>query len=670
MNRFTSLLVILSLFFVSAIGIQAQDQNIVEIASGDENFSTLVTAVQAAGLVDVLADPEAEWTVFAPTNDAFAALPEGALDALLADTELLTRVLTYHVVEGTVTSDMISPMMAPSMEMTAPGEPLMGSELDVQVTDDGAVMINDATVVMADIMATNGVVHVIDKVLIPAEIADMLMGDMMMEEDDMMDDMMMSGTVFGTLNPADLANDAIVTLAGDLSAVNNTLSGFEGITNVQSLDIASDGTVYLSVDVAEGEGGIIIADGLAASESMDMGMDNAMIGGVDAAGIVAPKGIEVIESLDVVLIANFGATNIKGFSLDAVGDVDPTVFINDLGTSGGSVWDILYVEETDTLYAAGTAGDILAYDNFSTDMGATLSRTIAPSNADLEKVTINLHGLAYDAPSDTLIVSDVGAADDATDGHIYAVPNVSSADGNTTVNLHILGPESMLGNPVDILWDGSGLYVAEKANSAFLYFGNLLDMSGMMDSTPTYVLEAANPESLSWWDGMMMDDMMEDDMSEDMMEMGTIVDIAAGDENFSTLVTAVQAAGLVDVLADPNAEWTVFAPTNAAFEALPEGVLDMLLADTELLTRVLTYHVVEGTVTSDMISPMMAPSMEMTAPGEPLMGSELDVQIADDGTVMINNATVVMADIMASNGVIHVIDTVLVPADIAAMISG
>jgi len=497
MKRFTSLFLILSLFLVGAFSLQAQDQNIVEIASGDDQFSTLVTAVEAAGLVDVLADPEAEWTVFAPTNEAFEALPDGALDTLLADTELLTRVLTYHVVEGTVTSDMISPMMAPTMEMTAPGEPLMGSELDVQVTDDGAVMINDATVVMADIMASNGVIHVIDSVLVPPEIADMLMDDMMMDD-------MMSGTLYGTLNPADLENDAIVTLAGDLSAIDGTYDGFEGITSVQSIDITTDGTAYVTVDTAEGEGSIVVIEGFTSADPMAVGMGSRMIGGINEAGLVAPKGIEIIESLDVAIVANFGAVNIKGFSLDAEGDATPEIFIDDFADTGASVWDILYVEESDTLYATGTAGDIIAYDNFSSDMGATASRVIAPSNADGEKVTINLHGLAYDAASDTLIVTDVGAADDATDGHIYAVPDISSAEGNTTVNLHILGPDSMLGNPVDIVWDGSGLYVAEKANSVFLYFDGLLDMTGMMDSTPTSVLEAANPESLAWWSDEMM----------------------------------------------------------------------------------------------------------------------------------------------------------------------
>jgi uncharacterized surface protein with fasciclin (FAS1) repeats len=149
-------------------------------------------------------------------------------------------------------------------------------------------------------------------------------------------------------------------------------------------------------------------------------------------------------------------------------------------------------------------------------------------------------------------------------------------------------------------------------------------------------------------------------------EMGTIVDIAAANPDFSTLVTAVTEAGLVDVLADPAAQWTVFAPTNAAFDALPEGVLEMVLADQELLTRILTYHVVEGAITSDQLSSMMAPSMEMGSVGGDLMGSELDVQVTDAG-VTVNGANVVMADIIASNGVIHVVDAVLLPPDVAAM---
>jgi uncharacterized surface protein with fasciclin (FAS1) repeats len=488
--RIICMLLALCLVGISAIHAQ-EDGTIVDLAVGNADLSTLVTAVQEAGLVDVLADPAAEWTVFAPTNEAFAALPPGVLDMLLADKELLTRVLTYHVVEGTVTSDMLSDMMAPSMEMTAPGADLMGSELMVNVADDGSVMVNDATVVTADVIASNGVVHVIDTVLVPAEIATMLQNEMMA------DTTMMDFTVYVSQNPADLANDGIVTISPDMAETINTFNGFEGITSVQSVAFASDGTAYATVDVAEGQGGIVVVEGMGAAESMMVGMGTRMIGGTANAGLVSPKGLEIIEDLDLVLVANFGANNIKGFSLSAEGDVAPTVFINDLGDAGGSIWDIHYAEEIDTLFAAGTTGALLAYADFSTDMGASgPSAVILPSNAAGEAVTINLHGVAYDAASDTVIVTDVGSAEDNTDGHIYAIPGASMANGNTSVSLHITGPESRLGNPVDLEFDGSGVYVAEKANDLLLYYANILDSTGMMDAAATTSFEITKPESV------------------------------------------------------------------------------------------------------------------------------------------------------------------------------
>ncbi len=139
----------------------------------------------------------------------------------------------------------------------------------------------------------------------------------------------------------------------------------------------------------------------------------------------------------------------------------------------------------------------------------------------------------------------------------------------------------------------------------------------------------------------------------------TIADIvvasAEGDEpEFSILLAAVLAAdpSVLELLSNPDAEVTVFAPTDAAFAALPGVVIEYLLTDTELLTTVLTYHVVDGVVTSDMVSTMMAPA---------LSGEELNVVVSDMGGVRINQANVVTVDIEASNGVIHVIDSVLLP---------
>ncbi len=133
----------------------------------------------------------------------------------------------------------------------------------------------------------------------------------------------------------------------------------------------------------------------------------------------------------------------------------------------------------------------------------------------------------------------------------------------------------------------------------------------------------------------------------------TIVDIAAGDERFSTLVTALDSAGLVQTL-QGDGPFTVLAPTNAAFGELPEGTLDQLLAaeNRDQLTAILTYHVADGTY---MAADVMDASSLTT-----LEGSAIDVSV-EDGTVMVNEATVTATDIEASNGVIHVIDGVLQP---------
>lgn len=147
-------LVIALLLSVSAVF--AQDQNIVELASETEDLSTLVDLVSAAGLVDALS--EGELTVFAPTNDAFAALPDFVIEYLGSNPELLTQVLTYHVVEGAVMSGDLSDGMTAT---TLAGE-------DVEFTvDDMGVMVNASSVVTADVEASNGVVHIIDRVLIP-----------------------------------------------------------------------------------------------------------------------------------------------------------------------------------------------------------------------------------------------------------------------------------------------------------------------------------------------------------------------------------------------------------------------------------------------------------------------------------------------------------------------
>ncbi|MBT1451156.1 fasciclin domain-containing protein [Glaciecola sp. XM2] len=135
--------------------------------------------------------------------------------------------------------------------------------------------------------------------------------------------------------------------------------------------------------------------------------------------------------------------------------------------------------------------------------------------------------------------------------------------------------------------------------------------------------------------------------------MMDIVDIAASNESFSTLVAAVKAAGLVDALKGEG-PLTVFAPTNEAFAKLPAGTVEDLLKpeNKDTLIAVLTYHVVPGKVlAADVVTVDSATSLQ---------GQSITVKV-DGSTVMVDNATVVQTDIMASNGVIHVIDSVILP---------
>lgn len=156
MNSFRKLFLVamVSLFsFVANAG-----TTIVDIAGGNKDFSTLVSLLNKADLVKAL-EGAGPFTVFAPTNEAFAAIPKADLDALLANPEKLKAVLLYHVVSGDITSDKINPGMVKT---------LSGQDLDITVKD-GKVYVNNAEVVKADIKASNGVIHVVNQVLMPKE---------------------------------------------------------------------------------------------------------------------------------------------------------------------------------------------------------------------------------------------------------------------------------------------------------------------------------------------------------------------------------------------------------------------------------------------------------------------------------------------------------------------
>lgn len=162
-KKFVPLMLILLLLVTSVTQVVAAPPrqavaDIVETAVADGRFTTLAAALTAAGLVDTLKGP-GPFTVFAPTDEAFAKLPAGALDELLADKEALTKVLLYHVVSGDVKAADVVKLSA--------ADTVAGSPVAIKVDGD-KVMVNEAQVIIPDVAASNGVIHVIDTVLLPS----------------------------------------------------------------------------------------------------------------------------------------------------------------------------------------------------------------------------------------------------------------------------------------------------------------------------------------------------------------------------------------------------------------------------------------------------------------------------------------------------------------------
>jgi uncharacterized surface protein with fasciclin (FAS1) repeats len=215
----------------------AEPGTIVEVAVGAGSFSTLVAAVEAAGLVDTLSG-EGPFTVFAPTDDAFAALPEGVLDALLLpeNQETLAAILTYHVVSGEVLST----------DLTA-GDVATVEGQSVTIGLDDGVTVNDANVVTADVQASNGVIHVIDSVLLPPDVdpAALLESDM---SDDMTDEEAATEDDMAADEMAD--GNTIVDVAVEAGTFETLVAAVDAAGLVETLSGEGPFTVFAPTDDA------------------------------------------------------------------------------------------------------------------------------------------------------------------------------------------------------------------------------------------------------------------------------------------------------------------------------------------------------------------------------------------------------------------------------------
>lgn len=300
----------------------------------------------------------------------------------------------------------------------------------------------------------------------------------------------------------------IFSLAADLSAANALFTPVLAGQFVESISIDANGDALVSFDDNMSAGGLSFINRLSqrtALSSFDPNRDRQVVGNAgvlfptDNTTLIAPKGFDVASSRGVVMVADLNAAApgaIKVFSLCAGGNVAPLATTT--LPAGARPWDLDYDPAADRLYVAATNGSVLVYDNYlSTPGSATPNRTIDPDDQSGFPDT-NLHGIVHDAASDRLILSDVGSAVVANDGRIYVLDNASTANGVTALRLEIAGPSTTLGNPVDLAFDGTNLFVAEKSNNAILRYNNILSLisAGADDRVANASLSFTAPESV------------------------------------------------------------------------------------------------------------------------------------------------------------------------------
>jgi uncharacterized surface protein with fasciclin (FAS1) repeats len=553
---------------------------VVDIIVNSPDHNTLEAAVIAAGLVEALS-AEGPFTVFAPTDAAFNLLPPGTIDVLLADpTGLLTEILFYHVVSGTALSTDLSDQQ----------EIVTLNGLSVTVTINGSgVFINDAQVIVADILADNGVVHVIDAVLIPTEPTPTTVFDIISGSD-------VHNTLEAGLVAAGLDQD--LTLGGPFTVFAPTDAAFDllpaGVLDALLADPSGDLTSILLYHVLSGT---------VLSTDLSDGQTATTLLGEDITVTITGAGVFINDAQ--VIIADLVADNGVVHVIDAI--LMPATPVSN------TVVDIIVNSEVhNTLEAAVVAAGLV-----ETLSGAGPFTVFAPTDAAFN--------LLPAGTIDALLADPAGLLTEILFYHVVSGTALSTdlSDQQEIVTLN--------GLPVTVTINGSGVFI----NDAQVIIADIIADNGVVHVIDA-VLIPTEPTPT------------------------TVFDIIANSAVHTTLEAGLIAAGL-NVDLTEGGPFTVFAPTDAAFDALPAGVLDALLADPSgELTSILLYHVLSGTVLStDLTDGQTATT---------LLGEDITVTINGSG-VFINDAQVIIADLVADNGVVHVIDAILTqPAPVPATV--
>ena len=679
-------------FFLSS------QNTVVDIVVNSDDHTILEDAVIAADLAGTLSGP-GPFTVFAPTDDAFNALPDGTIDALLAEPQgALTDILLYHVVGAqALSSDLSDGQIITTLN---------GKDITVTINNDG-VFINDAQVTVVDLQADNGVVHVLDAVLIPptVTVVDVIVNSpdhttleaavlaagletalvaegpftVFAPTDDAFN-ALPDGTIDALLaDPQGALTDILLYHVVGAQALSSDLSDGQTITTLNGKDI----TVTINND------GVFIND--AQVTVADIETDNGVVHVIDA--VLIPPTVTVVDvivnSPDHTILE--AAVLAAGLETALAAEGPFTVF-----APTDDAFNALPDGTIDALLAdpQGALTDILLYHVVGAQaLSSDLSdgQIITSLNGKDITVTIN---------NDGVFINDaqVTVADIETDNGVVHVIDAVLIPPVTT--LFDIIQESPDHNTLEAAIEAAGLDGLLENDGPFTVFAPtddafaalpqqlldalLADPQGLLADILAYHVIPGSVRSTMLSDGQTATTLLGADIEVTINNDGifindaqvivadieadngivhvidavltppptTVVDIIVGSPVHNTLEAAVVAADLAATLSGTG-PFTVFAPTDAAFAALPDGTLDALLADPQgLLTDILLYHVVGA----NALSTDLSDGQVITT----LNGKDITVNINNNG-VFINDAQVVFADIVASNGVVHVIDAVLIP---------
>ena len=546
--------------------------DVVDVAIAAGNFQTLVKLLSDLGLVDALRESQAQ-TIFAPSDEAFAKLPEGTLESLTPEQAL--AIVLRHVVGGAT---------VPAADVTTgPVETLGGEVIDLIKTDEGGVQIsymnNIVNVVTADVMASNGVIHVIDEVILPGEPE---LGDVV--------DVAIAAGNFQTL----------VKLLSDLGLVD-------------ALREAQAQTIFAPSDEAFAKLPEGTLESLTTEQALAIVLRHVVGGATVPAADVTTGPVETLGGEVIDLIK----TDEGGVQISYMSNIVNVVTADVMANNGV----IHVIDEVilpgDVVDVAIAAGSFTTLVKLLSDLGlvdalrgATAQTIFAPSDEAFAKLPEGtLENLTPDQALAIVLRHVVGGA------------TVPAADVTT-------GPVETLGGEfIDLIkTDAGGVQISYMGNLINVVTADVMASNGVIHVIDEVIL----PEAL-----------------------GDVVDVAIAAGNFQTLVGLLSDLGLVWEVKRDTAQ-TIFAPSDEAFANLPEGTLESLTPSEKF--QIVRRHIVSGAT-------VLAADVT-TGPVETLGGESIDLIKTDQGGVQIsyggNLINVVAADVMASNGVIHVLDKVIV----------